>query len=127
MTPFTMPPRGLYLLTPEDADSGHLRARVEPLLATGGVALLQLRCKEADAARRRAHARALQPACAERGVPLVINDDWRLAADAGVAGAHLGGDDGDLAEARRGPRAATRLRPPGARRAPGRRPGASSR
>jgi thiamine-phosphate pyrophosphorylase len=99
MTPFTMPPRGLYLLTPEDADSGHLRARVEPLLATGGVALLQLRCKEADAARRRAHARALQPACAERGVPLVINDDWRLAAGLGL-GAHLGAEDGSLREAR---------------------------
>jgi thiamine-phosphate pyrophosphorylase len=34
-------------------------------------------------------------------VPLVVNDDWRLAAEAGAAGAHLGGDDGDLAQARR--------------------------
>ena len=99
MTSFTMPPRGLYLLTPEDGDSGQLRARVEPLLATGGVALLQLRCKEGGAARRRAHAQALQPACAARGVPLVVNDDWRLAAELGL-GAHLGGDDGSLREAR---------------------------
>jgi len=98
MTPFTMPPRGLYLLTPEDADSGRLRARVEPLLATGGVALLQLRCKE-GAVRRRAHALALREACAARGVPLLVNDDWRLAADLGL-GAHLGGEDGSLREAR---------------------------
>jgi thiamine-phosphate pyrophosphorylase len=99
MTPFTMPPRGLYLLTPEDADAGRLRARVEPLLATGGVALLQLRCKEGGAGRRRAHALALREASASAGVPLLVNDDWRLAAELGL-GAHLGGEDGSLAEAR---------------------------
>jgi thiamine-phosphate pyrophosphorylase len=94
----TMPARGLYLLTPEEADSGRLLARVEPLL-DAGVALLQLRCKDGDAARRRAHALALQPACAARGVPLVVNDDWRLAAELGL-GAHLGEHDGELRAAR---------------------------
>ena len=99
MTPSTMPPRGLYLLTPEEPDSGRLRARVEPVLATGAVALLQLRCKDGDGARRRAHALALRAACAAAGVPLLVNDDWRLAAGLGL-GAHLGADDGDLREAR---------------------------
>ena len=99
MTAFTMPPRGLYLLTPEEADSGRLRARVDALLATGGVALLQLRCKEGGAARRRAHALALRGSCAAHGVPLLVNDDWRLAAELGL-GAHLGGEDGPLREAR---------------------------
>jgi thiamine-phosphate pyrophosphorylase len=100
MTPFTMPPRGLYLLTPEAPDSGRLRERVAPLLASGGVALLQLRCKEGGAARRRAHAAALQPDCLAAGVPLVLNDDWRLAAELGL-GAHLGERDGELEAARR--------------------------
>jgi thiamine-phosphate pyrophosphorylase len=99
MTPFTMPPRGLYLLTPEEPDSGRLRARVEPLLATGGVALLQLRCKEGGEARRRNHALALREACAAASVPLLLNDDWRLAAALGL-GAHLGAADGALREAR---------------------------
>jgi thiamine-phosphate pyrophosphorylase len=99
MTSLTMPRRGLYLLTPEEADSGRLAARVAPVLATGAVALLQLRCKTGDAARRRAHALALRPFCAEAHVPLVVNDDWHLAADLGL-GAHLGGEDGDLREAR---------------------------
>jgi thiamine-phosphate pyrophosphorylase len=98
MNSLTMPTGGLYLLTPEEADSGCLRARVEPLLDVG-VALLQLRCKEGGQARRRAHARALQPACAAHGVPLLINDDWRLAAELGL-GAHLGESDGDLRAAR---------------------------
>ncbi len=98
MNPFTMPQRGLYLLTPEEGDSGRLRARVEPLLGAG-VALLQLRCKTGDAGLRRRHALALQAACAAAGVPLVVNDDWRLAAELGL-GAHLGEHDGELREAR---------------------------
>jgi len=99
MNPLTMPRRGLYLLTPEEADSGRLAERVAPVLATGAVALLQLRCKTGDATRRRAHALALRGLCAEAHVPFVVNDDWRLAADLGL-GAHLGADDGDLREAR---------------------------
>lgn len=92
--------RGLYLLTPDEADAGRLLARVEPVLAAG-VAWLQYRNKGADAARRHEQAAALLPVCRSYGVPLIINDDWVLAADLGAAGAHLGGDDGDLAEARR--------------------------
>jgi len=99
MNSLTMPRRGLYLLTPEEPDSGRLAARVAPVLATGAVALLQLRGKSVDATRRRAHALALRSLCAEAHVPLVVNDDWQMAADLGL-GAHLGGDDGDLREAR---------------------------
>jgi len=95
----TMPARGLYLLTPEEPDSGRLAARVAPVLATGAVALLQLRCKQGDASRRRAHALALRSCCEQARVPLVVNDDWPLAADLGL-GAHLGGTDGDLRQAR---------------------------
>jgi thiamine-phosphate pyrophosphorylase len=99
MNSSTMPPRGLYLLTPEEADSRRLAARVAPVLATGAVSLLQLRCKQGDGARRRAHALALRAHCEAHGVPLVLNDDWQLAAELGL-GAHLGVQDGELAEAR---------------------------
>ena len=99
MNSLTMPPRGLYLLTPEEADSGRLAARVAPVLATGAVALLQLRSKQGDSARRRAHALALRAECAARRIPLVLNDDWRLAAELGL-GAHLGAQDGELRQAR---------------------------
>jgi thiamine-phosphate pyrophosphorylase len=93
------PRRGLYLLTPDEADTGRLLARVE-LALLRGVALLQYRNKAADASLRNAQVRALLPLARERGVPLVVNDDWRLAADAGADGAHLGAQDGDLAQAR---------------------------
>lgn len=96
---FTCPPRGLYLITPDEADDARLLARVRPALAAGA-SWLQYRNKSADAAQRRRQALALLPVCRALGVPLIINDDWRLAAEIGADGAHLGADDGDLAAAR---------------------------
>ncbi len=96
----SMPGRGLYLLTPEENDPGRLLALVEPLLGEG-VAVLQLRNKSADRILRRRLLASLLPACQAHGIPLLVNDDWRLAAELGAAGAHLGEQDGSLAEARR--------------------------
>src|SRR5690606_16415734 len=62
--------------------------------------LLQYRHKGAGDALRREQAAALLLLCREAGVPLVVNDDWPLAADIGADGAHLGEDDGALREAR---------------------------
>ena len=92
--------RGLYLITPDDDDSDRLLERVAAVLPAKP-ALLQYRNKRADAMRRLDEARALKALCDAAGVPLVINDDWRLALDVDAAGAHLGEDDGDVAEARR--------------------------
>lgn len=94
------PPRGLYLITPDEPDTERLLARLRPVLAEKP-ALLQYRNKPADAALRRRQASALLALCRGAGVPLVINDDWRLAAELGADGAHLGESDGTLAEARR--------------------------
>ncbi|WP_037072789.1 thiamine phosphate synthase [Pseudoxanthomonas suwonensis] len=92
-------PRGLYLITPDEADTARLLARVAPLL-DAGVTWLQYRNKTADAALRREQATALQALCAKAGVPLLVNDDAALAAEIGAAGAHLGEDDGALPAAR---------------------------
>ena len=92
--------RGVYLITPDEADTGRLLARLQPLLAEG-LALLQYRNKAASDALRRVQAQALQALCAQAGVPLLVNDDAALARDIGAAGAHLGEDDGDIAAARR--------------------------
>ena len=95
-----LPPlRGLYLVTPDMADTASLVSRVAPLLPLGP-RLLQYRNKSADAPLRRAQASALLSLCDKAGVPLLINDDWRLATELGAAGAHLGRDDGGLREAR---------------------------
>ncbi|MBO9717004.1 MAG: thiamine phosphate synthase [Pseudoxanthomonas sp.] len=93
------PPRGLYLITPDEPDTARLLARVSPLLGEG-VAWLQYRNKAAGAALRREQAVALQALCAAAAVPLLVNDAASLAREVGAAGAHLGEDDGDIAAAR---------------------------
>lgn len=90
--------RGLYLVTPDERDTGRLRERVAPLLAHA--ALLQYRNKRADDALRQAQARVLQDLCSASGVPLIVNDSPRLALEAGASGVHLGEDDPGIVEAR---------------------------
>ena len=97
--PSIWPRRGLYLLTPDDPDTDRFLARVLPVLADGPV-LLQYRNKAADPGERRRQVEALLPACRALGLPLLVNDDWRLAAELGADGAHLGEHDGGIAEAR---------------------------
>jgi thiamine-phosphate pyrophosphorylase len=84
----------LYLVCPALADAT-LYAALD-----GGVDLVQLRIKGATdddliAAGRR-HARI----CAERGVPLILNDRPDLVARIGADGVHLGQEDTPVAEAR---------------------------
>ena len=90
--------RGLYLLTPDEADTARLLDRVAAVL--GHATWLQYRNKAADAALRDEQASALAPLCRRAGVPLIINDDPVLAQDCGADGVHLGEDDGGIAQAR---------------------------
>ena len=90
--------RGLYPITPDNADTAALAAAVERVLPHA--TWLQYRGKSADAALRRAQVEALLPRCRAHGVPLIVNDDWALAVACGADGAHLGEDDGELREAR---------------------------
>lgn len=92
-------PRGVYLITPDESDTVRLLARVQPLLAAGAT-WLQYRNKAADDTLRYEQATALQGLCADRGVPLIVNDDAALAHAIGAAGVHLGEDDGEIAAAR---------------------------
>lgn len=90
--------RGLYLITPEDADTARLLARVGAVLREAS--LLQYRNKAADAALRTQQAHALVELCRNAGVPMIVNDDTALAHATGADGVHLGDDDGDPASAR---------------------------
>jgi len=92
-------PSGLYLITPDDADTANLLARTAPLLAAGAT-WLQYRNKTSGDALRQEQAAALQSLCRQAGVPLIVNDEVRLAKAIGAAGVHLGEDDGDIAAAR---------------------------
>ncbi len=93
------PARGLYAITPDERDTARLLARVRAVV-DAGACWLQYRNKTADDRLRREQASALLPLCRAAGVPLIVNDDWRLAAAIGADGAHLGEDDGELGEAR---------------------------
>lgn len=92
-------PGGIYAITPETADTESLLTQVEAALA-GGVAAVQYRDKSGDVARRHEQASELVVLCRRFGVPLIINDDLRLADLADADGVHLGRDDGSLREAR---------------------------
>mgnify|MGYP001092580122 FL=1 len=92
-------PGGVYAITPETADTGRLLAQVEAALA-GGVAAVQYRDKSGDIARRHEQASELAALCRRFNVPLIVNDDLRLADLADADGVHLGRDDGSLREAR---------------------------
>lgn len=92
-------PGGVYAITPETADTERLLQQVEAALA-GGVAAIQYRDKSADVARRHEQASELVALCRRFKVPLIVNDDLRLADLTDADGVHLGRDDGSLREAR---------------------------
>jgi len=92
-------PSGIYALTHETEHTTELLSQVEAALA-GGVAAVQYRDKSTDVARRHEQASELAALCRQFGVPLIVNDDLRLADLADADGVHLGRDDGSLREAR---------------------------
>jgi len=91
--------RGLYAVTPDEADTARLMTLADKVLQ-GRPALLQYRNKLASTPLRREQATALLALCRAAGVPLLINDDLELALAIGADGVHLGRDDGDPAAAR---------------------------
>ncbi len=93
------PISGLYAITPQTEDDSDLFRRVEQALV-GGVALLQYRDKTPDSVRRYRRAACLRDLCRRFGVPLIINDDPKLARDAEADGVHLGRDDHDISSSR---------------------------
>lgn len=92
-------PSGLYAITPQCTDTVRLMRMVEAALK-GGAAAIQYREKTGDVALRHEQASELLPLCHAYHVPLIINDDLRLADLTGADGVHLGREDGKVREAR---------------------------
>jgi thiamine-phosphate pyrophosphorylase len=92
--------RGLYAVTPDWRDTGRLlvaaRAAIE-----GGAKVLQYRNKTAAPGLRLEQALGLSAVCAKFGAVFIVNDHVDLALEVDADGVHLGGDDGDLAAARK--------------------------
>ncbi len=91
--------RGLYVITPEIADTAALATLVEAILA-GGARAVQYRAKDLAPDAALAQARALANLCHARGVPLIVNDSIDLALACGADGVHVGRDDAPIAAAR---------------------------
>ncbi|GAA5171596.1 thiamine phosphate synthase [Viridibacterium curvum] len=91
--------RGLYLVTPDQNDTGHLLALTEAALR-GGAVCVQYRHKTASESLRQEQAKALRALTREHDVALIINDDAALARAVEADGVHLGRDDGDIAALR---------------------------
>lgn len=75
-------------------------SRTASALLSGGAGLLQLRAKNHDLATIHRVASTLIPLCRAAGVGFILNDHPALAAELGADGAHIGQDDGSLADAR---------------------------
>lgn len=90
---------GLYAITPDEADTDLLVAKVEAALQ-GGISLLQYRNKQANHKLQTQQASAILPLCRQYQVPLIVNDSVKLCLTLDADGVHLGTDDGNIAEVR---------------------------
>lgn len=91
--------KGLYAVTPDLADTNKLCSMVVASLR-GGVSLIQYRNKSARQELRLEQASTLLDICRKHGKPLIINDHLDLCVQLDADGIHLGGEDGNLAQAR---------------------------
>ncbi|RJS94349.1 thiamine phosphate synthase [Salinisphaera sp. Q1T1-3] len=91
--------RGVYAIYDRASLPDDRLDHVNDILAAG-VVWLQYRDKR-EQAPDRALIASLQSLCRAHGALFIVNDDWRLAADIGADGVHLGQSDGDPTAARR--------------------------
>jgi thiamine-phosphate pyrophosphorylase len=90
---------GLYIVTPDIADTQLLCRLVDAAIA-GGASVVQYRNKRASHLLQTQQARALLPICRQHQVPLIINDSIKICLTLDADGVHLGADDGNLSAAR---------------------------
>ena len=90
---------GLYAVTPDEPRTDILVRKVGAVLR-GGATVVQYRNKTAGPQLRLEQGRALAAVCRAAGAIFIVNDDVALALEIGADGAHLGAQDGDLAQAR---------------------------
>ena len=89
--------RGLYLITNDDPIEV-LLAKLEGVMANGGVSVLQYRRKKVAKQDQFYEIEYMKDMCAQYRIPFVINDDLEMAEKYGL-GVHLGQDDGSVVDA----------------------------
>jgi thiamine-phosphate pyrophosphorylase len=93
------PLRGVYAITPDEADAKRLLPAVAHALE-GGLDALQFRVKGGTPNERLELAMAVLTLTSQAGVPLIVNDDVELACAVNAEGVHIGRDDGDPVQVR---------------------------
>lgn len=91
----------IYAITDRECLKGRdIFEQVEQAIL-GGATMIQLREKNADSREIVETARKMTKLCHRYFVPLIVNDDYKIALESGADGVHVGADDGDPAEIRR--------------------------
>lgn len=75
-------------------------SRVAREMIDGGIDVIQLRAKEAEESDIERWSRELAAVCRDGGVPFVVNDHARVAAEVGADAVHVGQDDAEMDEVR---------------------------
>ena len=91
--------KGIYAITPEEADTKILLQKVEGCIR-GGANLIQYRAKKLSEDLKYVQAEYLKKLCDQHNIPLIINDDIELCVHLDAFGIHLGAKDSTLTEAR---------------------------
>lgn len=96
------PLSGLYAIT-DSTLMPDTQTMLESVTASlkGGARIIQYRDKSNDQRLRLEQAKRLNELCRDYQIPLLINDDYQLAAAVGAAGVHLGQSDGAVSAARK--------------------------
>ena len=90
----------LYAVTDRThLDGISLETAVEKALQ-GGVTCVQLREKNISFPEYVSTAKIIKEVCSKYGVPLIVNDDYRVAIASGADGVHVGADDMAVADIR---------------------------
>ncbi|MDH3646319.1 MAG: thiamine phosphate synthase [Gammaproteobacteria bacterium] len=94
-------PKGLYAITDSDYIQPSLLGNAVQHAILGGAVMVQYRDKGRNPGRRKREAIQLRDICHDHDVPLIINDDVRLAEEIQADGVHLGRDDWSVETARK--------------------------
>lgn len=86
-------PYRLYLVISEEACRGHAMLQVAEQAILGGVDILQLREKKLPGHLFLERALRLKEITEKYGVPLIINDNPKIASQVNAAGIHVGNND----------------------------------
>jgi thiamine-phosphate pyrophosphorylase len=90
----------VYLVTDEGLSAGRSTVEIVEAAIRGGVDIVQLREKSANANERYELGRELRELTRDAGVPLIVNDRVDLTAALDADGVHLGDDDLPVSVAR---------------------------